>query len=275
MTGLRSTLFALSAMVMAPTMAAGASSDWYQTEGGRVRLVVLQERADGKIPALLDVQLEPGWKTYWRDPGQSGIPPSVSIPESTGLVLESMRFPVPKHFDDGYSRYTGYDQSVAFPLTLKRTGSAPISDEVTASIFLGLCKEICIPVQSDLTVDLNTAAVAGSGDEPAVAAVEAELPQPPSPDFNVRDAHWDAEGKSLSIIFTAPAQQSDEPPQVFVSGPEGFQFGTGAAPQRDGDAYRVDVPLLHKPKSASLAGAPILFTAESGDRSMETPLAID
>ncbi|MFD1327454.1 protein-disulfide reductase DsbD domain-containing protein [Mycoplana ramosa] len=272
---MRSTLFALSAMVMAPTLAAGASSDWIETEGGRVRLVVLPEQADGQIPALLDVHLKPGWKTYWRDPGQSGIPPSVSIPDRTGLVLESMRFPVPKQFDDGYSRYTGYDQSVAFPLTLKRKDPAVGSGEVTASIFLGVCKEICIPVQTELTVDLNAAAMADPGDETIVAAAEADLPEPPSPDFNVRDARWDDEGKSLSITFTAPAQPSDTPPQVFVSGPDGFQFGTGAMPQRVGDAYRVDVPLLHKPKSASLAGAAILFTAESGDRSMETPLAID
>ncbi|HUH49272.1 MAG TPA: protein-disulfide reductase DsbD domain-containing protein [Mycoplana sp.] len=272
MRGLRSTLFVLAAMV-APTLAVGASSDWIQTEGGRVRLVVLPERADGEIPALLDVHLEAGWKTYWRDPGQSGIPPSVSIPDATGLVLESMRFPVPKRFDDGSSRYTGYDRSVAFPLTLKRNAAG--GDEVIASIFLGICKDICIPVEAELTVDLKAGAMAGSGDETIVAAAEAGLPAPPSPDFNVEDARWDAEGKSLSITFAAPPQQSEKLPQVFVSGPEGFQFGTGAMPQRVGDAYRVDVPLLHKPKSASLAGAPILFTAKSGDRSMETPLAID
>ncbi|MDR6756129.1 DsbC/DsbD-like thiol-disulfide interchange protein [Mycoplana sp. BE70] len=270
---MRSTLFVLA--VMAPTLAAGASSDWIQTEGGRVRLVVLPEQADGEIPALLDVHLEAGWKTYWRDPGQSGIPPSVSIPNASGLVLESMRFPVPKHFDDGYSRYTGYDQSVAFPLTLRRKGSAAGSDEVTASIFLGMCKDICIPVQAELTVDLKAAAMAGSGDATVLAAAKAGLPEPPSPDFNIREARWDADGKSLSVTFIAPPQQSDKPPQVFVSGPEGFQFGAGAIPQRVGDAYRVDVPLLHKPKSSGLTGAPILFTAESGDRSMETALAID
>ncbi|MBD9371314.1 hypothetical protein IB238_01500 [Rhizobium sp. ARZ01] len=260
---------------MAPTLAAAASSDWFETQGGRVRLVVLPERADGTIPALLDVQLKPGWKTYWRDPGQSGIPPSISFSPASGLALQTMRFPVPKQFDDGYSRYAGYDQSVALPLTLRRDGSAPDGSKVSASIFLGVCKDICIPVQAELTVDLQASATAGSQDEAVVAVAEAALPEAPSPDFAVSDARWSADGKSISVTFTAPARRSDKPPQVFVSGPEGFQFGSGAAPERIGDAYRVDVPLLHKPKSASLSGAAILFTVESGGRSMETPLAID
>lgn len=274
MAALRSTLFVLSAMVMAPTLAAGASSDWFQTQGGRVRLVVLPEEADGRIPALLDVRLEPGWKTYWRDPGQSGIPPSISIPPTSGLALETMRFPVPKQFDDGYSHYAGYDRSVAFPLTLRRTVPDAAAHNVSASVFLGICKDICIPVQADLSVKLDADATSGA-DEAAVRAAAATLPEGPSSGFAAKNAEWSADKKRLTVTFSAPEPTPDKPLQVFVSGPDGFQFGSSAVPLRVGDAYRVEIPLLHKPKSASLSGAPILLTVESGGRSMETPLAID
>ncbi|HVK90506.1 MAG TPA: protein-disulfide reductase DsbD domain-containing protein [Mycoplana sp.] len=270
MTGFRALLTCLAVLSAAPAIA--ASSAWYQTEGGRVRLVVLPERADGSIPALLDIRLEPGWKTYWRDPGQSGIPPTISFTGASGLTLESIRFPVPKHFDDGFSRYTGYDRSVALPLMLKRNGAGSAATLVSASVFLGVCKDICIPVQADLSVDLQAGATAEANEAAELAAAEAALPEPPSADFMVTGAHWSDDGKSLHVTFTAPGAA---PPQVFVSGPAGFQFGSGTTPARSGDAYRVEVPLLQKPKAASLSGAAILFTAESGGRAMETPLAID
>lgn len=272
MKALWTTMLALAALALTSTLAEAASSDWYQTQGGRVRLVVLPEQSDGKIPALLDVQLEPGWKTYWRDPGASGIPPSISLPKESGLTLDAIHFPVPRHFDDGFSRYAAYDHSVAFPLTLKRTGTQ--LDKLTASIFLGMCKDICIPVQAELSVSLATAKPADSKELALVAAAEAELPKPPSTAFAVEKAQWSADGKNLSITFKAPEPLPGTMPQVFVSGPDGFQFGVGSAVRNEG-AYSIDVPLLHKPKTAGLAGAPILFTAESGGHAMETPLAID
>jgi DsbC/DsbD-like thiol-disulfide interchange protein len=234
--------------------------------------VVLPEQADGTIPALLDIRLAPGWKTYWRNPGQSGIPPSVSLPGASGLVLESIRFPVPKTFDDGFSSYIGYDRSVGLPLTLKRNeaGSAPA--RFSASVFLGVCKDICIPMQAELSVDLTSGVAADAEEAAIVAAAEAALPEAPSPGFTVTDARWTPDGKSLAVTFSAPGPTE---PEVFVSGPDGFQFGSGAVPARTGASYRVEVPLLHKPRGASLSGVPILFTADSGGRSMETPLAID
>lgn len=263
-------VFMCLAALSAPVPAIAASSAWHETEGGRVRLVVLPERTDGSIPALLDIRLEPGWRTYWRDPGESGIPPTVSLPAASGLKLETVRFPVPKHFDDGFSRYTGYDRSVTLPLILKRKVPGSETTQVLASVFLGICQDICIPVQAELSVELQARATVDSAEAAELEAAEAALPAPPSPDFKVIDARWNDDGKSLAVAFTAPGTT----PQVFVSGPDGFQFGTGAMPTRSGVSYRVEVPLLRKPKNASLSDAAILFTAESDGRAMETTLAI-
>ncbi len=53
-----------------------SSSDWFETEGARIRLVTTgKPAADGKLKGMLDIELKPGWKTYWRDPGDAGVPP--------------------------------------------------------------------------------------------------------------------------------------------------------------------------------------------------------
>lgn len=275
MTGFRSFLVALSALAISSGPSAAASSPWVETEGGRVRLVVLPEEADGHIPALLDIELQPGWKTYWRDPGESGISPSITIPRQSGLTLEKIHFPVPKHFDDGFTRYTGYDRSITLPLSLRRqAGTAGVGD-LTTSIFLGICQNICIPVQADLSVNLADAARGNLIETAMSTAAVAALPQAPSSAFTVTQAQWHADGKTLSVTFTAPEPTPGKPLQVFVSGPDGFQFDPAAVPVRAGHSYRVDVALRHKPKEASLADAAILFTAESGGQAMEMPLAID
>ncbi|MCD2180781.1 protein-disulfide reductase DsbD domain-containing protein [Rhizobium sp. GN54] len=273
-TGFRFPLLALALLAISPGAGSAATSPWAETEGGRVRLIVLPEEADGRIPALLDIELQPGWKTYWRDPGESGISPTVTMAPESGLVVEAIRFPLPKRFSDGFTAYTGYDRSLALPLTLKRQ-QATQGDRITASVFLGVCENICIPLQAELSVDMAKVSVANPIEAAMAAAAEAALPAAASPDFAVTEARWNTEGSALSVTFTAPEPSAEKPLQVFVSGPEGFQFETGAAPVRSGESYRVDVPLRHKPKAASLDDAALLFTAESGGRAMEMPLVID
>ena len=114
------TLATLSAYFFATSAAYAAQSHWVQSEGGDVRIVADRPEPDGTIPAILDIRLKPGWKTYWLEPGSSGIPPQVSIDPQDGIAFSGLRFPAPKAFHDGIASYTGYDHSVAFPLSLKR-----------------------------------------------------------------------------------------------------------------------------------------------------------
>lgn len=274
LTGFRFLLLALALLAISPGPGVAATSPWAETEGGRVRLIVLPEQADGRIPALLDIELRPGWKTYWRDPGESGISPTITMSPESGLVVETIRFPLPKRFSDGFTAYTGYDRSLALPLTLKRQ-QATQGDRITASVFLGVCENICIPLQAELSVDRAAASAANPIEAAMAAAAEAALPASPSPDFTVTEARWNAEGSALAVTFTAPEPTAEKPLEVFVSGPEGFQFDAGTAPVRSGNSYRIEVPLRHKPKAASLEDAALLFTAESGGRTVEMPLVID
>ena len=264
-------LLALTLLAGTTGNAAAATSAWAETEGGRVRLVVLPASPEGEMRAMLDIQLDDGWKTYWRDPGESGIPPSVVISEESGVSLEKIGFPVPKHFDDGVTRYTGYDQSVGLPMTLKFGPNA--SGKVVASVFLGICSDICIPLQAELTVDTGGETFTNPLEETAVAAAEERLPGPARDGFRPLSAAWSEDAKSLRISFEAPGNDG-VPPEVFLSA-NGIQFGVAeTVPTTDG-AFTATVPVIYKPKSADLAQTEVLLTARSGEETMESPLVID
>lgn len=74
------TLFFISLFLALEAQA--ASSDWHETQGGAVRLVTSGISNDqGYLRGALQIRLEPGWKTYWRDPGKTGIPPQLELSE--------------------------------------------------------------------------------------------------------------------------------------------------------------------------------------------------
>lgn len=253
------------ALLFVNSTAAAATSAWVETPGGDVRLVALPAAADGTMRAMLDIRLHDGWKTYWRDPGGSGIPPSVVV---TGAELKSVGFPAPTRLGDAETHYIGYDKPVRLPLKL-----AKAEGPITATVFLGVCKDICIPVQAELTADASGERFANPLEEVAVTDAEATLPHGAGDGFKPLSGRWAADGKSLTVRFEAPA---DGPlPDVFLSGASTFEFGAAGPTRREGEAFVAEVPVLHKPKVFDLAKDPIRLTVRAGEKTMESPLAID
>ena len=69
-----STIALLMSAVLLASPALASSSSWYASEGGRIRLVTTgKPDSAGRIQGVLEIALKPGWKTYWRDPGDSGV----------------------------------------------------------------------------------------------------------------------------------------------------------------------------------------------------------
>ncbi|MEQ8481632.1 MAG: protein-disulfide reductase DsbD family protein [Hoeflea sp.] len=213
--------------------ASALESDWAETEGGRMRLVVDPEpRVDGSIMAVLDVDLEPGWKTYWREPGSAGIPPTLDFSHSRGVFMEEFLFPPPVRVDDGYAVWAGYTAPVRFPVSLNVTGSA--TRTIRAVAFIGICEKICIPFQAELTVDVPRST---SGSDQAKAIVNeavAALPQHQTEDFRFTDIQVDSERMRMDVSVALPAfRPAGTEPDLFLSGPAGTAF---SAPELLSDA---------------------------------------
>jgi len=262
----------LIAAFFLPLATQAATSEWVTSPGGMVRLVAAQPKQDGTIPATLEVKLNAGWKTYWREPGASGIPPQVTIDPTSGVVLEKIGFPVPKTFDDGVVRYVGYDKPVAFPLTLRRIqGTGDVN--IRASVFLGICEDICIPVQGELTLALNEGDLDNPLDGARIDDAIAALPEAPSRDFAVTASHYDADKAVLHLSLHLP--DGKDHPELFLAGPSGVSFGKPEITTEGETGLGAIVPVRLPGKDKELKGKPIVVTIRAKGRSMETTLAFD
>jgi DsbC/DsbD-like thiol-disulfide interchange protein len=264
-------LATLSAYFFIAPAANAAQSQWVQSQGGEVRIVADRPEPDGTIPAILDIRLKPGWKTYWVEPGASGIPPQITVDPKDGISFSGLRFPAPKAFHDGIASYTGYDRSVAFPLSLRRekTGSLTLK----ASVFLGICKDICIPVQADLHLSLPEGLAQNPLDRARIDDAVAALPMPPSDTFKVTAASFDATENRLHLSLVTPAAAM--PAELFLSGPPGYSFGKPENVTAENGKVTAEIAVRVPAKGDALKSGSVLLVARAGEQSIETPLAFD
>lgn len=108
--------------------------------------------ADGTHMAALQFDLAPGWKTYWRQPGDVGIPPEFNWSHSTNLKSAQVIWPTPDVTWDAGMRTIGYDGRVILPLSLVPDHSGAIEMEV--EVLLGVCADVCIPANVRVAVTL-------------------------------------------------------------------------------------------------------------------------
>jgi DsbC/DsbD-like thiol-disulfide interchange protein len=229
-----------------PTFA--SSSAWYESEGGKVRLVTSGKPDEaGRIQGVLDIALKPGWKTYWRDPGDAGVPPQIDISASTNIADAALSFPPPQRHDDGYGKWAGYDYPVSLPVrfTLAMPKDPAVID---ADIFLGICETICIPVQTRLTVDPGSDPD-NAEDAALVKAGLATLPAPARPDFGINVLPGDHE----TLIVEASVPGNPEAADFFIAGERDYMFGAPARSEKDGKLI-FTVPILDRPSAAPTDG---------------------
>lgn len=262
----------LAAILCIGTAASAATSDWVDNQGGRMRLVALAPDAKGNIRAALQIEPQPGWITYWREPGQSGIPPQVTLAPNSGIKLEKTGYPIPKRITVGAIQEIGYDAPVTLPLDFTIEGKTPAKLELTA--FIGLCKEICIPFQAEYSLALPRSEQPTAHELALLDAAKASLPQAPSSDFALESHSLSADAKNLSLHLTLP-DATGENPAIYVTGPTGYVFFQQANAKREGTAYSADIAIAKLPKNYDIKGKTWGVLVVDGDRAMETTLAFE
>ena len=111
------------------------------------------QRADGKHVAALHIDLEDGWKTYWRSPGDAGIPPHFVWKGSRNLEKVAVSWPTPHRILQGGVQTIGYEDTLTLPLTLTPSdANAPIS--LKGEITIGVCRDVCVPMTLKVRQDL-------------------------------------------------------------------------------------------------------------------------
>ncbi|MCK0169106.1 thioredoxin family protein [Jannaschia sp. S6380] len=160
-------LACLAALMAAPVW--GATSDPVSGNAVTARLLTVENgigSGRGTVSAGLQLDMEDGWKTYWRSPGEVGLPPALSWDGSENVASVDMAYPAPERFEAFEIQNFGYADRVVHPLTvvLERPGE-PARLALTADLLV--CAEICVPETLLLTLDLP----AGGGIDAASAAL--------------------------------------------------------------------------------------------------------
>src|SRR5262245_41639865 len=119
------------------------------------------------IPAAIHVVLQPGWKTYWRSPGDAGYPMQVDSSGSSNVARVDLAWPVPHRFELFGLQTFGYGEEVAFPLHVipERKGE-PIA--LKAKLRYLVCEVICVPQDAQLSLDVPAGAAMPTGAAPLV-----------------------------------------------------------------------------------------------------------
>jgi DsbC/DsbD-like thiol-disulfide interchange protein len=249
------------------------ASPWQRGAHSAVRLLA-GSRSGPVLLGGIAVQLDPGWKTYWRTSGDSGVPPRFDFSKSDNIEAVTVLWPAPTKFDDGAGGTSlGYHDQVVLPLRIvAKNADKPAT--LRADISYAVCEKICIPIEAN--AELAFASVASTEDSVLFAALDT-VPKPasvgdPNP-LTIRDVK--REGKSTVLVdVVAPDARMVN---LFVEGPTPDwalpvpKLLDHGPPGVKRFAFELDgVPLGIDPEGAALK-----LTLVSGERSYEFNINLD
>lgn len=126
---------------------------------------------DGGQMAGIQLTLAPGWKTYWRSPGDAGIPPAFDWSESENVRAVRIHWPAPSVFLTNGMQSIGYHDNVTLPVEVTAIDPA-LPMRLSATIELGICDKVCLPASLALSSEL----VAPGASDAAIKAALARRP---------------------------------------------------------------------------------------------------
>ena len=254
--------------VSRPVVAADASA-WDGDQRAAVRLIAGAQR--GAVHrAGIEIRLAPGWKTYWRYPGDSGIPPRFDFSQSKNVKSVTVRYPAPHRLTDESGTSIGYKGGVVFPLDIVPQNAAqPVMLAVKADY--AVCEKICIPAEgkAELSVTGKPSAQDGwlkQNDDlvPVTAKIGAAEP------LAVRAVT--RENKRILVDVAAPGAI-----ELFAEGPAADWALPVPAPIEGAPAgqQRFAFELDGLPPNTKPDGAILTLTAVSGGQAIEVPYRLD
>src|ERR1700733_8320361 len=262
--GFAATLLASS---LAMEARAEDASPWQRDGHSAIRLLA-GSRSGAVLLGGIAFQLEPGWKTYWRTPGDSGVPPRFDFSKSDNIEAVTVLWPAPTKFDDGAGGHSlGYHNQIVLPLRIvAKSADKPVI--LHADINYAVCEKLCIPVEANAELAFNS--VASTEDSALFAALDT-VPKPanvgdPNP-LTIRDVKRDGKSTVLVDVVTPGAGDVD----LFVEGPTPDWALPVPAPVEHSPpgVKRFSFQLDGVPPGTNPEGAALKLTLVSGDRSYE------
>jgi DsbC/DsbD-like thiol-disulfide interchange protein len=285
----------------ASRLIAGAASKSHESKNHESNTADGKNRDGAFLRAGIEIRLEPGWQTYWRDPGDSGAPPKFDFSASENVDSVSVLWPAPRRFPDGAGGYSiGYVNHVILPLHV-----VPTDDTKQTALRLKLdydiCSNICIPIEANLALWLS-----GNGaEDTAIVRAEIRVPRHVAlgPEHRAELSQLgqaraqgaqgiggeSAKSDALAIlavhrqpggahdrVLVELAAPAAAPVDLFVEGPTpDWSLPLPQQTAAEGGIRRFVFDLDGLPPGAKPDGAALTFTAVSGEEAIEVTAHLD
>jgi DsbC/DsbD-like thiol-disulfide interchange protein len=256
------------------TGAAGAAdaSPWDGNARSAVRLIAGKPvAANEALRAGVELRLAAGWKTYWRYPGDSGVPPVFDFSKSENVKSVAVSWPAPHRFTDEGGSSIGYKDNVVLPLRVVPTDPGrPVT--LRLDLDYAICERLCVPAQAAAKLELGRAP---SAQDAALAAAEAQVPRPAqlgeSGPLAIRSVRRDGDAAHPRVVVDVDAPAA-APLDLFAEGPAADwalpvpDAVAGASPPLRRFVFDLDgLP----PGADPAAAARLRFTLVAGDKAIE------
>ncbi len=249
-----------------------AASPWSHGTHSAIRLIAGATSASGKQRVGVEIVMAAGFKTYWRNPGDSGLPPTFDWSGSDNVGGLEVRWPAPERFDDAAGFAVGYVGEVVVPVSI-----VPVDPQKPVTIVLKLdyavCEKLCIPASGEARLWLEPGVTAVTS--PRLEIYEARVPvavKPGPSDDRIAILEAKSAERGLKFMLRAPPGGAIE--DVFVEGPGMWSFGKPMlSPQPDGTVTAA-MRIKDRPKGAS-GPLPFIVTVRGKPAAVETRLELD
>ncbi|NBB83665.1 MAG: hypothetical protein GVY28_09700, partial [Alphaproteobacteria bacterium] len=249
-------LVAAAAWIGATGTAAAAATEWQSvplsdTAAVEARLITAVDGpgALDAIPAGLEVRLPDDWKTYWRSPGDAGLPPELDWSGSINLVGTTIDYPAPHRFRLFGLETFGYGEQVVFPLTLTPAVDGAAMD-LRLSADLLVCSDICVPASFDFALALPQGPATPDADAAnAIARWAAQVPDDGSAaGLSVETVAADPEAPAGALVVEATAREPFVDPDILIEAGGWWMFGPPEATVgSDGTRLVARIPATQTP----------------------------
>jgi DsbC/DsbD-like thiol-disulfide interchange protein len=201
-------------LLAASPVFAADSSQWAIDIRAATRLISASPAKGAKpLRAGVEFRMDPGWHTYWRYPGDSGVPPRFDFDASDNVREAKVLYPAPQAIVDESGTSIGYPEHVIFPVEVTpRDPNKPVNLKVTVNY--AVCQKLCVPGEASLALTLGDK----SSFDDALTKAEASVPKVVTPQQAGLTAHRASDTAKPSVAFEV-AGANGKDTQIFVEGP--------------------------------------------------------
>jgi DsbC/DsbD-like thiol-disulfide interchange protein len=251
--------------IVRPALAADASP-WDGGSHAAARLI-----AGATVQrAGVEIRLAPGWKTYWRYPGDSGIPPRFDFSGSQNVKSVTVRWPVPQRLTDESGTAIGYKHGVLFPLDIvPDDASRPVT--LHLKLDYAVCEKICVPADAKAELTLGGASAFIARIAASDATVPRAVPLAGDGALSIRAARRD--GGKVVVEVAAPAGANVD---LFAEGPTpDWALPVPTRISETAGVQRFAFDLDGLPPGTKPDGATLTLTAVAGAQAIEVAFRLD